>query len=234
MSAPAYTFAQMRVWSDAELAHRDMAQGVIVKAVSDALLDLNRSWRFSRVEAPMLVPRPLLSAEYGDDDLWTTQVDMGGEQIVLRPETTPTTYAAIRALHPQGFKPPWCFWQVGKSFRREKQSTAARLRFFEFTQLEMQCLYALDTKADYRAAVLPALSRVVGWLTVEDVRVVPSERVPGYATETMDVEVRVGRDSWREIASVSQRTDWPGLANLEVAVGLDRIVDVFCGHAVMP
>jgi len=47
-------------------------------------------------------------------------------------------------------------WQVGKSFRRELTdgATAAKLRFLEFTQLEFQCIYSSNTKADYREPLI--------------------------------------------------------------------------------
>lgn len=229
MSHPVYhELAQLRAWSQPELEHRDRAQSAIVDCVQQALRTANRAWAFTRVEAPTLMPRALMSAEYTDEDIWTTPVVLAEQAFVLRAETTPTTYAAIRALYPRitTLKPPHAFWQVGKSFRREPASSANRLRFFEFTQLEFQCLYATSTMADYRAMVMPALGDVLSWCTRSEHRVVPSERTPSYALSTLDVEVR-HRAAWREIASVSIRTDFSDtLHNLEVAVGLDRVVAI--------
>lgn len=229
MSTPVYhNLAQLRAWTESELDHRDLAQQTLVACVKRSLRAANRAWAFTRVEAPMLMPRDLMSAEYSDDDIWTTPVLLAEQPFVLRAETTPTTYAAIHALYPKiaALKPPHCFWQAGKSFRREPQSSANRLRFFEFTQLEFQSLYAPSTMADYRAMILPELSDTLSWLARSPARIVPSERTPAYATSTMDVEVR-HRDQWREVASVSIRTDFSdALLNLEIAIGLDRLVSI--------
>jgi len=229
MNMPVYAdLAQLRAWSESDLEHRDLCQSHLVARVQHALRAVNRAWAFSRVEAPMLMPRALMSAEYTDADIWTTPVVLAEQPFVLRAETTPTTYAAIRALYPriEMLKPPHCFWQVGKSFRREPASSANRLRFFEFTQLEFQCLYAPSTMADYRAKILPDLAQALSWLARSEARVIESDRLPSYAQSTLDVEVR-HRGAWREVASVSIRTDFSdALLNLEVAVGLDRLVAI--------
>lgn len=234
MSHPVYhDLAQLRAWSQAELEHRDRAQSAIVDQVQHALRSANRAWAFTRVEAPLLMPRALMSAAYTDEDIWTTPVTLAEQPFVLRAETTPTTYAAIHALYPRlsALKPPHAFWQVGKSFRREPASNANRLRFFEFTQLEFQCLYAPSTMADYRALTLPAIADTLAWCARSPHRIVPSERTPSYATSTLDVEVR-HRGEWREVASVSIRTDFSeSLLNLEIAVGLDRLVAIACDEA---
>jgi glycyl-tRNA synthetase len=228
MSLPAYLdLAQLRAWTEEELTHRDLAQASIVDTVQRSLSAANRAWTFQRVEAPMLMPRSLMSEAYTEDDIWTTNVTLAGQPFALRAETTPSTYAVIRALYPrlEALKPPRCFWQVGKSFRREPQSSANRLRFFEFTQLEFQSLYSVDTKADYRALVLDQVKNTLSWLCRSQARIVESDRLPSYSESTLDVEVR-HRDDWREVASVSIRTDFTPFKNLEIAVGLDRIVSI--------
>jgi len=223
-----HDIAQLRFWSEPELQHRDLARDRIVNTVRDSLLATNRAWSFARMEGPQLTPRSFLSPEYSEDDLWTTPVEIADDQMVLRAETTASTYAFVRnTFSHRKLRLPACFWQVGKSFRRERTATAAKLRFFEFTQLEMQCLYSADTMADYRARVLPELERTIAWLTNSTARVVESDRIPDYAVSTMDVEVKY-RNAWREMASVSIRKDFAeDILNLEVAVGLDRIVEVF-------
>lgn len=219
--------AQLRAWTEAELEHRDLAQNAIVACVKRSLSEANRAWTFQRIEAPMLMPRAHMSAEYTDDDIWTTNVVLAEHAFALRAETTPSTYATIRALYPrlEALKPPRCFWQVGKSFRREPQSSANRLRFFEFTQLEFQSLYSVDTKADYRAMILDQVKDTLSWLCRSEARIVESDRLPSYSESTLDVEVR-HRDDWREVASISIRTDFEPFKNLEIAVGLDRIVAI--------
>lgn len=225
------TFAdipQLRVWDEHELEHRDTATRKIVETVRTALTTTNRAWTFRRIEAPTLSPRDLLSAEYTDDDLWATRVSHAEREMVLRAETTASTYDFVRTAFPaKALRPPACFWQAAKSFRREKQARASRLRFFEFTQLELQCLFTRDSKADYRAAVMPELERTLSWLCNAESRVVPSDRLPSYSESTLDVEVK-HLDAWREVASVSLRNDFrDDILNLEVAVGLDRVVDIF-------
>lgn len=223
-----HNIAQLRFWDDAELEHRDLAQSNIVSCVRRNLSKTNSAWRFARMEGPQLTPRDYLSPEYTQDDIWVTPVEIADQQMTLRPETTASTYAYIREnFSHKKLRLPASFWQVGKSFRREKTATGAKLRFFEFTQLEMQCLYSIDTKADYRAKLLPDLSDTIAWLTKSKSRIVESDRLPDYSQSTMDIEV-LYRGSWREMASISLRTDYAEeIVNLEVAVGLDRVVEAW-------
>lgn len=227
-TADFHEIAQLRFWTEDELNHRTTSQETIVRSVRNSLSRLNPAWTFQRIEAPQLTPRSFLSDEYTDDDLWITPVEIAEEQMVLRAETTASTYAWLRnCAKRKKLRLPLCTWQSAKSFRRERMATAAKLRFFEFTQLELQCLYSIDTKADYRTAVLPDLERVISWLTNAPARVVESDRLPSYSLSTLDIEV-LYRDTWREMASISIRKDYAdGIRNLEVAVGLDRIVEVW-------
>lgn len=227
-----HNIAQLRFWNEDELTHRDLCQDRITAQVRNTLSQVNPAWRFFRMEGPQLTPRDYLSPEYSDDDIWITPTEIAERQIVLRAETTASTYAFVREnFTHKKLRLPACFWQVGKSFRRERTATAAKLRFFEFTQLEMQCLYSIDTKADYRARVLPDLADTIGWLTRSEARVVESDRLPAYAQSTMDIEVKFKGKEWREMASISIRTDFaPDTLNLEVAVGLDRLVEAMMAH----
>lgn len=228
MSTTFTDIPQLRVWDEHELEHRDIATRKIVETVRNELTTLNRAWTFRRIEAPALSPRDLLSDEYTDEDLWATRVTHAEREMVLRAETTASTYDFVRTAFPQkALRLPACFWQAAKSYRREQQARASRLRFFEFTQLEMQCLFSRETKADYRAAVMPALERTLSWLCNAESRVIESDRLPSYSESTLDVEVRHLND-WREVASVSLRKDFrEDVLNLEVAVGLDRVVEIF-------
>jgi len=223
-----HNIAQLRFWSEPEIEHRERAQAAIVSTVQTNLRQTNPAWAFQRMEGPLLTPRDFLSAEYSDDDIWVTPVTIAERQVVLRAETTASTYAYIRQnFAHKKLRLPACFWQSGKSFRREKQSTATRLRFFEFWQLELQCLYSIDTKADYRARLMPELADTISWLTRSEARVVESDRLPAYSESTLDIEV-LYRGEWREMASVSIRTDFADdVRNLEVAVGLDRVIEAW-------
>jgi glycyl-tRNA synthetase len=138
---------------------------------------------------------------------------------MLRPETTASSYEWARKI---GGRLPLCIWQAGKSFRRELSdgATAAKLRFNEFWQLELQCIYAVGTKADYRKALIDSLITEVARFTGGAVRVVPSDRLPPYSESTLDIEV-----NGREVASCSIRTDYSEETRVcEIAFGLDRIV----------
>lgn len=223
-----HNIAQLRFWNEAEIEHRERAQTAIVSAVRSNLTNTNRAWSFQRMEGPLLTPRDFLSNDYSDEDIWITPVTIADRQIVLRAETTASTYAYARQnFSHKKLKLPACFWQVGKSFRREKTATASKLRFFEFYQLELQCLYSIDTMADYRAKLLPELTDTISWLTRSEARIVDSDRLPAYSESTKDIEVKY-RGEWREMASVSIRTDFAeDVRNLEVAVGLDRIVEAW-------
>jgi glycyl-tRNA synthetase len=222
VSEALYKLGGLRFWAEDELALREAFQARAVSAVKAALLALNPAWRFARMEGPCLSPRDQISASYDDNDLFATNHIAGGSPLYLRAETTPTSYAYARHL---GGKMPLCVWQAGKSFRRETNdgASAAKLRFNEFWQLEFQCIYRSDTKADYRAALIPAVELEIRRVTMADTRIVPSDRVPGYAESTLDIEARYN-GKWREMASCSIRTDYAeDMRVCEIAIGLDRI-----------
>ena len=224
-----HDLAQLRFWDEPEIEHRERAQATIVSTVTRNLIRTNPAWSFRRMEGPLLTPRDFLSAEYTDADIWVTPVHLAEQQIVLRAETTASTYAFVRQnFSHKKLKFPACFWQVGKSFRREQTASASKLRFFEFYQLELQCLYSVETKADYRARLLPELAETIAWLTRSEARIVESDRIPAYSLSTMDIEVKYRGKEWREMASISIRNDFaPEVLNLEVAVGLDRVVEAW-------
>lgn len=226
MTSPFSSLAQLKTWSEPELTRRDLCQSVIVNHVTSALRDINRAWAFTRVEAPVMIPRSMLSDTYTDDDVFSLNVEMNGEAFALRAETTPTTYAVIRELYPntKHLKLPHAFWQIGPSFRREPPSKASRLRFYQFTQMEFQCLFSEGTQVDYRARIIDGLAETLGWLCKTDHRVVESDRLPSYASSTLDIEV-LHNDEWREVASCSYRTDFD-CPNLELAIGMDRLISI--------
>lgn len=121
---------------------------------------------------------------------------------------------------------------MGQSYRRETSdgATAAKLRLNAFNQLELQCIHAADTKADLATAVRDALIPVVARITGLETRLLlQTERVPSYSEETVDVECLLPDGEWREVASTSRRTDFPGIPGqkpcrvFEVAFGMDRM-----------
>lgn len=228
MSTTFSNIPQLRCWDQHEINHRRLAISKITESVSMSLSDINRAWTFREIDAPTLIPRDIMSEEYTDEDVWSLKASHDEREMVMRAETTASTYEFVRTMFPdKALRPPACFWQAARSYRREKQARASRLRYFDFYQLEMQCLYSRDTKADYRAKVLPHLEKTLSWLTNANSRVVESDRLPAYSESTLDIEV-MHNDSWREVASISLRKDFaPHILNLEVAVGLDRVVDIF-------
>lgn len=71
--------------------------------------------------------------------------------------------------------------------------------------------------------MMPILEKELSWLCRAEARVIPSDRIPSYALSTLDVEAKHKKE-WREMASVSIRTDFDSsLLNLKIAIGLDRI-----------
>lgn len=243
MSKALLPSAGLRWWSETELAHREIAVQSLHRVISHNLRGINSAWSFRRTEAPMLIPRSMVSPAYDGEDVFLLQRQMMGEDLLMRPETTEGSYMRARSLlDSHGPKSlPLCVWQVGKSFRVEASdgASASRLRYNEFTQAEWQCVYRADTKADYRAAVLPELARTISWLTGCESRIVDSDRLPAYSNSTLDVEVLRPRSvegetrlNWTEMCSVSVRNDFSSekvshpLLVLEIAVGVDRVVDV--------
>jgi glycyl-tRNA synthetase len=225
-----YGVGGLRWWGPREIMLRRHAAERIVACVRDALAAVNPAWAVVETEGPAITPRGLVGPSYDGGDLWLLQGPLAGGEACLRPETTPSSYAAARAMLAAGRRRlPLCVWQAGRSYRRETNDGASpsKLRHLEFWQLEMQCLYAAGTKADYRAAVLPDLADELSLLTGRPARVVESDRLPTYSRRTTDVEVERPDGRWVELASVSERGDFAeGAPVLEVAVGLDRVVAV--------
>lgn len=233
MSIALWGHGGLRFWGPQHLLKRRQAKERFVYAMNDVLRGVNQAWHLEEVEGPMLMPRQHINANYDGNDVWLLQAQLGEDDAVMRPETTPSTYAYLAAVMQAGVRPPICHYQIGKSFRREISdgATAAKLRYYEFTQLEFQCVYSPKTLADYRTPVVKRIRDEIADITRLPVRVVESDRLPSYSTRTEDVEV-FWNDRWTEMCSISDRTDfpsppqYPGLKVLEVAIGMDRIVDV--------
>lgn len=227
-------------WTERDIRVRDSAIIHLAAEVSAALKATNPAWDIRRVEAPLLVPRSLISEAYTEADVFVQQrLGPHDHDLVLRPETTPSTYVYMSHLLGSHAKVrlPLCVWQAGKSFRREQDQATKHMRLKEFWQMEFQCAYAADTANDYHAAILEPMRRMLGAVTRLPTRLVPSDRLPAYSEITMDVEVDNG-DKWMEVASISRRTDFPTTVTvagksghrevpikvLEIAIGLDRCV----------
>ncbi len=228
-------------WTAREIRIREMMLAHFEAEVSDFLKAANPAWDVQRIEAPVLAPRALISSAYGPEDVFIQQqLSPHDMEMVLRPETTPSTFAYMQhrlASHPPA-RPPFCVWQAGKSFRREQDQSPKHMRLKEFWQMEFQCAFTADTANDYHAACLEPVRRMIGAMIPLPTRIVASDRLPAYSQVTMDVEVDNG-DKWMEVCSISRRTDFPqtisfptrgGQAReldvlvLEIAIGLDRCV----------
>ena len=227
-------------WTERDIRVRESAITHLSAEVSAALRTTNPAWDIRRVEAPLLVPRALISDAYTDADVFVQQrMSEPDHDLVLRPDTPPSTYAYMSHLLSTRAKTrlPLCVWQAGKSFRREQDQPSKQVRLKEFWQMEFQCAYAADTANDYHAAILEPVRRMLAAVTRLPTRIVPSDRLPAYSEITMDVEVDNG-DKWMEVASISRRTDFPtsvtmtgksgprqiAVKVLEIAIGLDRCV----------
>jgi glycyl-tRNA synthetase len=226
--------AGLRFWRQSELRLRERLKLAIVDCVQSALLDLNQMWVFEEVETPPIMPLSRMSAAYDRSDVFMLLDPPGGlEPFAMRAETTEGTYAiAETIMRTTNRRPPLGFYQMGPSFRRETSdgATAAKLRFNAFVQLEFQLIHSADTKADIATPVRNALASTVRRATGLETRLVPSDRLPAYSTETVDIEVLQDENEWREVASTSKRTDFPTIPGFkpcnvfEVAFGMDRMV----------
>lgn len=226
-------------WDEKHIELREDLIRFFSREVGSFLTSINSAWMMKRAEAPVLVPRNLISSAYGNDDIFVQERLSGTEtELVLRPETTPTTYVYMQDLlnNHTGTKLPLCVWQAGLSFRREQEQPSKHMRLKQFWQMEFQCAFTADTGMDYHQACLEPIRKMIATKVHLPSRIVPSDRLPSYSQVTMDIEVDNG-DKWMEICSISRRTDFPqryrfaGKKNevqekdvlvLEIAIGLDR------------
>lgn len=250
-----YNVNGLQFWNEREIRLRNQFVDHFAFTFNKILLNTNPAWRMMQVEAPILTPTHLINKNYTKNDVWfqdlTPEIrdNTRHEDLVLRPETTPGSYAYATYLleaH-SGVKPPFCIWQVGKSFRREQDNVSKNMRLKEFYQQEFQCFYTSDTMNDYHEAVSHPVKCMIDEMVGKGkaTRLIPSDRLPDYSDTTIDVEIQLdypitgGR--WMELCSISQRTDFKTKAKfqikkklieknllvLEVAIGLDRCVYSF-------
>lgn len=224
----------LRFWSEPQLKRREEIKNALVYCVDSTIRGINQMWRSYQVETPLMMPMDKMSGSYTRDDVFVLMDPPGGtSQYGLRPETTNGTYEIAKSLIRDGsVRAPGCFYQMGPSFRRETSdgATAAKLRFNQFTQLEFQLIMSQDTKADLISPLRNNLLSVVQRLLERETRLVTSDRLPSYSSETIDIEVFTDDGEWREVASTSLRNDAPEiqghkpLKNIELAFGMDRLV----------
>lgn len=214
-----------------------MLKDYLVRRMEYEMLELlhsqNKMWQMIQIEAPCLIPKDLINQNYTSLDVWE-QESINHSALVLKPETTPSSYAYLEhLLIQQQTLPPICVWQVSKSFRREQDQATKHCRFKEFYQQEFQCLYTKDTKNNYQDSLIMPLAEVFLDVVALPTRIVLSDRLPSYSLKTIDIEV-FNEDKWMEVCSVSLRKDFtykPIIKNterecfvLEVAFGLERLI----------
>jgi glycyl-tRNA synthetase len=237
MSLALYDVGGLRFWTQNEIRLRNRIKETLSDCLMTALLDLNQMWRFEEVDTPIMMPRSAFSCAYGNDDVFALTDEIGGVPYALRAETTMGSYAvAAHLLKATRLRAPLCVYTMGQSFRQERTdgATAAKLRFNAFYQLEFQCIYSEGTTAPIAQTAREALAETVRKITGLDTRLIPSDRLPAYSRETIDIEVYwtspTGVTEWKEVASTSIRTDFPDVAShkpyevFEVAFGMDRLV----------
>lgn len=261
---PLFNVNGLMFWTEREIRLRRQFEEHFAAEMKNILLAENSAWSFHQIEGPLLTPRELINPNYTSDDVWVQQTDeeitetwdeeametwsyREDGDLVLRPETTPSSYVYAQHLlntH-SGVKPPFVVWQTGKSFRREQDQVIKNMRLKEFYQQEFQCIYTADTMNDYHSAVLEPVRKMIGEMIGVKTRIVESDRIPSYSETTMDVEALTEsfvfnkeNDKWMEVCSISRRTDFPQKARfetkkgiiekdllvLEVAIGTDRCV----------
>lgn len=248
MSLSLYPTSALRFWRQDEIRLRDRIKATITEGVQQSLLDMNQMWRFEEVDTPVLMPKSEFSCAYDDDDIFVIRDQIAAHDFALRAETTIGSYRVAEHLFKSTkIKAPFCIYTMGQSFRQERSdgATAAKLRFNAFYQLEFQCIYTKPfvddngkqqgTTAPIADTVRAALVPIVKQITGLETRLVPSDRLPAYATETIDIEVlwqspTMDKPEWKEVASTSIRTDFREISGhkryevFEIAFGIDRLI----------
>ena len=216
-----YDYNCLPFYSEEEITQRERFTQNLAFHLRRLLLATNPAWSMHRIEAPSLIPRALISSNYTNEDLWVQEEpDPNRQQLVLKPETTPSTYAWLREqMRHSRLRPPVCVWQLSKSFRREQDQPTKHCRFKEFYQQEFQCLFTADSANDYFSVIAPQMAEVFMMEVNCPTRLVESDRLPSYSEKTWDVEVW-NEDKWMEVCSMSLRNDFPDpfrFKNKEVA-----------------
>lgn len=232
-----YNINSLVFWTEKELRIRRFIEQTFAEEMKSILLRENQAWKFTQIEAPCLIPHELVNQNYTKEDIFFIEkISVDEPQMVLKPETTPSSYAyAQHLLNSHMVQPPFVIWQTSKSFRREQDQVIKNMRLKEFYQQEFQCIYTKETLNDYQEKVLEPIRKMIQDVIALPTRVVESDRLPSYSMRTMDIEV-YNEDKWMEVCSISKRTDFPDKAKftvknnvvekelivLEVAIGIDR------------
>jgi glycyl-tRNA synthetase (class II) len=204
------------MWNEFEIIRRENLIREIPCLLKMTWETLNRAVRMERCETPILTPAEKLQSHIntGFELINTT-----GNRGYLRPETTAGTFEFFNSkFDVNSIKKnlPYCMWQVGCSFRDEKNEDtmrASKLRLVQFYQMEFQLFTSSDTKAPYIETALDALIKVYGGEFKE------ADELPHYSEKTLDWYIND-----LEVAGCSIRKDWSHGKVFEIAIGLDRLV----------
>ena len=221
MSNELYDCGKLRLWTEDEIQLRELFCIRVTSVIKRCLISRNNAWLFEECEGSILIPLSYINCSYDSNDVFYTDYYINNERVCLRPETTASSYFLAK----NRTKLPVCIYQKGKSFRKEDNDGASgsKLRFNEFWQLEFQCIYSENTKADYRSDLIEVVKIEISRFTGLESRVVESDRLPSYSDSTIDIEVKCG-EKWIEIASCSIRNDFSETIKVcEIAIGLDRV-----------
>lgn len=208
-----------------EIFYREHLIKFISQKLKLKLEQINRAFVMMRCETPCLVNSAYIDSEYFKNSGYIFNVD--NEPLALRPETTAGIYKMAKYImnphHYISYKPPFCLWQVGKSFRNEQDKTYKHIRLKEFYQLEFEIFYTKDTKADYPKLLYPVVKDILENELYTVMKLEESDRLPRYSTKTMDIIVDDNNNM--ELCSMSSRTDFDDdLKVFEISIGLDRII----------
>jgi glycyl-tRNA synthetase len=233
-----YNVNGLVIWEEKDIRLKRWIEETIKEEIKLILSNLNSQWKFYQIEAPSLIPLELINSNYTPEDVWVQETKETESKLVLKPETTPSSYAYAEYLLDNNLiLPPFVVWQTSKSFRREQDQTIKHMRLKEFYQTEFQCIYSAETLNDYQEKVLDPIRKMFEDIISMPCRIVESDRLPDYSLRTMDIEVW-NEDKWMEICSISKRTDFTKkaifniknkvvekeLLVLEIATSSDRIV----------
>lgn len=213
------------------LARPEAARELLASAAPDAdprkLLDACAQIALDPEDAP--APPEFLAVL----PLWAER-HSPNSRLALRPETTPATYAWMaEELRAARKTPPYCCWQLNKSFRREQDQSSKHMRLKEFWQQEFQCAYSSDTADDYQAFCLEPVKRALAEITRCPVRIVVPDRLPAYSVRTFDVEAW-NSQKWMELCSISKRIDFPDSVRLPSKPSAPERVLLVCEIATSP
>lgn len=228
-----YNINSLVTYNEQEIRTRNYLVETIASRVKQILYRQNKAWQFYQIESPCLIPQTYISENYTSQDMYFVE-KLDEQQLCLKPETTPASFAAAEdLLREQSVLPPLCVWQHSKSFRREQDQSLSHVRFKEFYQLEFQCIYNKTTKNNYQESCIEEIAHMFMQILHLPTRIVLSDRLPAYSLKTLDIEVQ-NNQKWMEVCSVSLRKDfvYPYKINnniceflvLEIALGTDRLL----------